>query len=110
MGKIPYFVSNQIVSSKRRFGTATVGGDIFSALVEDYDAFDKDIAMLEVYFKTASVIQIQNNASMTWVMFFSNIGGLLGLVLGMGIVSLVELIWLVLRILARHYNLTNWIN
>jgi hypothetical protein len=110
MGQIPYFVSNQIVSSKRQIGSGTVGGDIFSALVEDYDAFDKDIAMLEVYFKTASVIQIQNNASMTWVMFFSNIGGLLGLVLGMGIVSLVEIFWLFLRILGRHYNLTNWIN
>ena len=110
MGQIPYFVSNQIVSSIRQFGGGTSGGDIFSSLVKDYDAFDKDIAMLEVYFKTASVIQIQNNASMTWVMFFSNIGGLLGLVLGMGIVSLVEIIWLFFRILSRQFNFTKWIS
>jgi hypothetical protein len=47
---------------------------------------------------------------MTWVIFFSNIGGLLGLVLGMGIISVIELFWLALRILASACNLTDWIN
>jgi len=48
--------------------------------------------------------------SMTWVIFFSNIGGLLGLVLGMGIISVIELFWLALRIMASACNLTDWIN
>jgi uncharacterized membrane protein len=45
---------------------------------------------------------------MTWIDYFSIVGGLLGLVLGMGIISFVELIWLTLRILARKLNLTDW--
>jgi hypothetical protein len=48
--------------------------------------------------------------SMTWVIFFSNIGGLLGLVLGMGIISFIELFWLALRMLASVCNMTAWIN
>jgi hypothetical protein len=36
---------------------------------------------------------------MTWIDFFSNIGGIYGLVLGMGIISFVELFWLFLRII-----------
>jgi hypothetical protein len=30
---------------------------------------------------------------MTWIGFFSNLGGLFGLVLGMGIIFLFELLW-----------------
>jgi hypothetical protein len=47
---------------------------------------------------------------MTWIDYFSTVGGLLGLVLGMGIISFVELIWLCLRILAKHNNMTDWIS
>ena len=47
-------------------------GDILSTDGETYDAFSRDIAMVEVYFKTASVIMIQNNVSMTWSQFTKN--------------------------------------
>jgi hypothetical protein len=34
---------------------------------------------------------------MNWNDYFSNVGGIYGLVLGMGIISLVELFWLLLQ-------------
>ena len=46
---------------------------------------------------------------MTWIDYFAAVGGLLGLVLGMGFVSFIELVWLGLRIFAKKLNLTNWI-
>jgi len=46
---------------------------------------------------------------MTWIDYFSAVGGLLGLVLGMGFFSLFELIWLCLRITSKKLNTTKWI-
>ena len=57
------------MSSKRKYGSRLAWGDILSTDGETYDAFSRDIAMIEVYFKTASVIKIQNNVSMTWSQF-----------------------------------------
>ena len=48
--------------------------------------------------------------SMTWVDFLSNVGGLLGLALGMGIVSIIEIVWLALRLLFQKLELTEWIS
>jgi hypothetical protein len=41
---------------------------------------------------------------MNWIDYLSAVGGLLGLVLGMGIVSFIELIWLCFRLAARKWN------
>jgi hypothetical protein len=46
---------------------------------------------------------------MTWIDYFSTVGGLMGLVLGMGIVSVIELVWLCLRLGSRKLGLTKWI-
>ena len=46
---------------------------------------------------------------MNWIDFLSTLGGLLGLVLGMGFVSFIELAWLGFRLVARSYNLNQWI-
>ncbi len=48
--------------------------------------------------------------TMSWIDYFSAVGGLLGLVLGMGIVSVVEIIWLALRLIARQLELTSLIS
>ena len=74
-----------------------------------YDAFDKDIAMVQIFYQKPTVVLMGSQLNMTWIDFFSTVGGLLGLVLGMGIISFVELFWLGLRVLARHFNLTHWI-
>ena len=42
---------------------------------------------------------------MTWIDYLSAVGGLLGLVLGMGFISFVELFWLAIRIISKLANL-----
>ena len=72
-----------------------------------YDAYEKDIAMLQIYFKKSTAVQIGTRPRMTWIDFMSAVGGLSGLVLGMGFVSGIELVWLCLRLLSRWLQLTS---
>jgi hypothetical protein len=46
---------------------------------------------------------------MNWIKYLSTVGELLGLVLGMGIVSFIELIWLCCRMTAKKWNFTAWV-
>ena len=85
-------------------------GDIFTLIDKKYDAFEKDIAMVQIFYKKSTVLEMGSKPKMTWIDYFSTVGGLLGLVLGMGIISFVELIWLCLRILAKQNNMTDWIS
>ena len=64
---------------------------------------------LQIFFETSSVMEIVSQLRMTWVDFFSNIGGLLGLVLGMGFISFIELLWLALRLGAQVFGFKDWI-
>jgi dolichyl-phosphate-mannose--protein O-mannosyl transferase len=54
--------------------------------------------MLNFYFKDQSVIEYRTQASLTWVDYFSSIGGLLGLFISLSWVTLFELLWLYLSI------------
>ena len=85
----------------------TSGGDVFTQNAKTYDAYEKDIAMVQIFFRTSTVFQMGSQPRMTWIDYLSTVGGLLGLVLGMGIVSFIELIWLCLRLGARKWNLTH---
>ncbi len=40
---------------------------------------------------------------MTWIDYFAEVGGLLGLVLGMGFVTFIEIVWLCLRIALHKF-------
>ncbi len=94
---------NEMESSKRR----VMDADFYSIR---YDAYEKDIAIVQFYYKKSTIIQLGTQITMSWIDYFSAVGGLLGLVLGMGIVSVVEILWLCLRIVAKKLELTNWIS
>ena len=74
---------------------------------KSYDAYEKDIALVEISFRKSTIIQMSRKARMNWIDYFSTVGGLLGLVLGMGIVSIVEILWLCLRLAALQMNFQN---
>jgi hypothetical protein len=74
-----------------------------------YDAYEIDIAIVDIYFSKSSVLQMGRTSTMNWVDYLSTVGGLLGLVLGMGFVSFIELAWLAIRMGARSLHLTHWI-
>jgi len=73
----------------------------------EYDAFERDIALVEVYYPSPTIMKLKTQAKMGWIDYFSTVGGLLGLVLGMGFISFVELVWLALRIAALKLNFQN---
>ena len=62
-------------------------------------AYEKDIALVNFYFDSSTVIQYYRERRLTFTSFLSQIGGLLGLCLGFSMVSIVELIyWIFYRI------------
>ena len=69
--------------------------------ISTYDAYEKDIAILQIYFKSPTIIEYGTFPSQTWIDFFSSIGGLLGLCIGMSIVTFIEIFWLILQIGAQ---------
>jgi hypothetical protein len=99
-GSMPVFAAN--VSSQKRYLKRTILMDnVFSSLDREYNAYDDDIAILNVYFDTSSVMQFGTQASQEWVDFFSNVGGLLGLCIGLSLVTIIELIWLCFRLIGN---------
>ena len=72
--------------------------NVFSKLEHKYDAYEKDIASVEIFFDVPSVILFNSEQRQTWISFFSSIGGILGLCIGVSIVSFVEIIWFCFQI------------
>jgi len=94
-------------SGKRKYGSSLPRGEIFVSNPQTYDAYEKDIALVEIFFRKSSIIQMGRKARMNWIDYFSTVGGLLGLVLGMGIISVIELLWVCLRLAAYKMNFQN---
>ena len=97
-------------SSERFYGSTLQDGDVFSQVENSYDAYDKDIALLHVYFKKTTVFQLGSSPTMTWTDFFSQVGGLLGLCIGISIITVIELVWLCLRLGAQKLKLTHLVS
>ena len=72
--------------------------DIFKKVPYNYDCFDKDIAMVQIISQKSTSVLMGSKQTMTWIDYFAEIGGLLGLVMGMGFVTFIEIIWLCSRI------------
>ena len=64
-----------------------------------YDAFTRDISIVNFYFSRPTVTQFKRAERLTWTDYISQIGGLLGLALGFSIISAVEIIyWVTIRL------------
>jgi hypothetical protein len=97
--KDPYFKEKNFPSSQRQIGSSLIHGDIFVTTNKPYNAYDNDIAVVQIFFESAYITKIESSPKMSWIDYFSNVGGIFGLVLGMGIISVVELFWIILRYL-----------
>jgi hypothetical protein len=54
-----------------------------------YNAFDNDIAMVQIIFQKSTAVLMGSQLAMTWIDTLATVGGLLGLVLGKAITKLV---------------------
>jgi hypothetical protein len=98
----PSFLENNFVSSIRTNGQSLLNGDILQRRIS-YDAYENDFAKIQVYFKQPIAQNIERKPTMTWLDYCSGLGGIMGLVLGMGIISLFEATWLCYRIVRQLY-------
>ena len=110
---VPYFLdtAGSTKSNEKRFSDQRsnrgVEGDnsnlIFTANLEEnpaYDAFKKDIGIINVFFKDKKIMQYVTANRMSFFDFLSQIGGSLGLVMGISLISIVEIFyWLFFRLL-----------
>ena len=100
-----YLQRFKLTPTERYYQTDGLTTSAFNPANETYDAYEKDIAMVQFYFMTSSVIEFKTSQSQGWIDFFSAIGGLLGLCIGLSIVTFVELFWLCFRIIRKLLGL-----
>ena len=99
---VPTYIANLVSSNKRKFAdTRASGVPIFTADTNTrptYDAYEKDIAMVTFFFESTTALQYQRQLRMTLVGFISQVGGLMGLCLGISFISMIEVVyWFTIR-------------
>ena len=65
-------------SNMRKYGNA-LEKDAFNLTDSLYDAYEKDIAMVQIYFKKSTIFEMGSKPRMNWIDYLSTVGGLLGL-------------------------------
>ena len=67
-----------------------------------YDAYEKDIAIVNFYFGKSTFWQFQRAENMTLADYIAQLGGFLGLFLGFSFVSAIEILyWLTIRLVRK---------
>lgn len=64
-----------------------------------YKAYEKDIAEIVIFFDSMDIFEFRNSPSSTYQIFFSTTGGMLGLCVGINLLTGPELAWLLLRLI-----------
>ena len=95
-----------VESSKRTIKKSYVLSDFFEDLPAEYDAYEKDIAVLTVFFDSTTVMKYKSQRRQSWLDYLSSVGGALSLCIGLSIITIVEIFWLCVR-LAGLYNSKN---
>ena len=64
-----------------------------------YDAFEKDIGILNIFFSEKKILKYVTKNRMSGLDFLSQIGGSLGLAMGISVISIIEIFyWFAFRI------------
>ena len=109
---IPDYLQSLLRHSNKRFfaDEKAFGKPIFKAANVDvgengtltrksYDAYEKDIAMVNFFFETNTVFEYSRDQKMTMVGYLSQMGGLLGLWMGFSFISAIEILyWCTIRL------------
>jgi hypothetical protein len=95
---LPSFLNGVQSSLRSSDVQGSVQVRVFNNMTRIYDAYDRDIAQVNFYFDAPTVLQFGTQSRLGWIDFFSNVGGLLGLCLGLSVITLIEMIWVCLKI------------
>jgi hypothetical protein len=91
-------LQSKIVSGQRFLKGRWYKANFVTNSVVEYDAYENDIAILNVFFGTPIVLEYTTQHSKTWLDFISALGGNGGLFIGFSIVTLLEIIWLLFQL------------
>jgi len=97
-------IKNKIVSSQRYLKPRGFKDISASNFIAEYDAYDRDIAILNVYFETPTVLEYTTQHSKTWFDFISVVGGNGGLFIGFSIVTILEIVWLIIQAISLYLS------
>merc|ERR1712032_1488209 len=99
--QIPFYLEGS-GGKRAEYPGNMVEGELLEGLKKEnatYDAFARDIAVLNIYFGEPEFPEYERTQRMTWFGFLSNVGGLCGLCLGFSLISGIEIIyWFILRL------------
>ena len=105
-GEVPEFAepSDARMSNTRKFVSSEKKQEYLVFQVKnnktpDYDAYTNDIAIVNFYFDKSTVLLYKRDQRMTIIDYISQMGGLLGLGIGMSFLSIIELLyWMTIRL------------
>ena len=110
---VPWYLdtdSNQFEEGMKQFGNkrSHVAGQqspsssMFPSQMKEnpfYDAFEKDIGILRIFFSEKKILKYVTKNRMSNFDFLSQIGGSLGLAMGISIISVIEIVyWFAFRL------------
>ena len=68
-----------------------------------YDAWTEDIAVVNFFFKSPTVLVYKTERKMTFIHLVSQLGGTMGLCIGLSLISLVEILyWFFIRYFCKE--------
>ena len=95
-GEIPEYVSDKYSTNIRNFTKQDETSEVFTILNRKdgkYDAYKNDIGMVTFFFETTTAYEFIRVPKMTWTDFISQVGGMLGLCMGLSLVSIFEVLY-----------------
>ena len=95
-GNVPSYVMEKYSTNMRSFVRPNESSEVFKILnsnENEYDAFKKDIAMATFFFDTTTAYEFIRIPKMTVYDFISQVGGMLGLCMGLSLVSIFEIFY-----------------
>ena len=94
---MPKFVNEEnYFSNTREYKKSNIANAIFQHKLKEsptYEAYEKDIAIVNFFFGKSTFWQFERAENMTWSDYIAQLGGILGLFLGFSVVSAIEIVY-----------------
>ena len=92
-------------SNRRSFKESNIANAIFQQKVKQsptYEAYEKDIAIVNFFFGKSTFWQFQRSEKMTMPAYIAQLGGFFGFFMGFSVVSAIEIVyWLTIRLVRK---------
>jgi hypothetical protein len=97
-GSIPDYIKNKIKTKMRKNPEDKLFG-AWNREEDSYNAYQKDISVATFYFPRHTALELVKTPKMSTVDFLSQVGGIIGLCVGISLISFIEIIyWLSVKL------------